>query len=846
MRSLLHSQHHLRREGAFGLCGPQGNRPGAARSALGAVGLISLFVFILFAPVQSAQSAVGGTSYRALHHVFGGGGGSAQRGSYRVDAIASGLGGISSHSASGVNNFAGYPGQITEEPSARDATYQVALNGSVSLTLAATDPDDDPLTFQLLSNPSHGTLTGTPPKLSYQADASFATFDEFTFAVHDGSFLSAPATVTFMATGGNAPPSIAPVPNQSVTEGQWLSFRVEVSDPDPPPQLLTISLGPGSPFGAAIDATTGVFTWTPTEAQAPAIYDFTVVVSDNGSPSLQATTQFRVTVAEENQSPILAPISDMSVPVGTEASFVAVGSDLDLPAQQVQFRLEPGAPSGAQIHPATGEFTWTPGPADAGNQYAITVVVQDNGAPPLSAKRTFTIGVPGIPPPPSNTPPVLSPIADFTAQRNQTIAFTAKAIDNDQPAQSLTFSLGLEAPGEARIDPGTGAFSWTVPGTQVAGDVLISVVVTDNGTPPLSASRTFKVTVSIPNTRPVLSEMPSGSITEGVTFTFPVLASDLDAPAQRLTYALGLGAPADASLDPITGVFSWTPAEEQGPGLYAIVLSVTDDGIPPLTTSGSFTITVLETNSAPVLALIPDQHVRAGETLRFTAHAIDADLPVQSLSFSLNQAPAGAAIDARTGLFTWTPPTNHPNGVVTLLVGVQDDALDPGRASREVRVEVVADSSTNAPRLHLTRESNSGLRLMIAGNPGSCFRVEFTTDLRRWDVLAVGAADDSGHLDLLEPLTPGTAGKWYRAVVVDCDAFGPPQWSGPFQVTQSVVRFPFRGNPNGCYVIEATVDFVTWTPVAVLQADTAGAGSFEVSISDRGARFFRALETSCP
>ena len=42
--------------------------------------------------------------------------------------------------------------------------------------------------------------------------------------------------------------------------------------------------------------------------------------------------------------------------------------------------------------------------------------------------------------------------------------------------------------------------------------------------------------------------------------------------------------------------------------------------------------------------------------LTFTATATDADLPANTLTFSLSGEPVGASIDPNTGVFTWTPP----------------------------------------------------------------------------------------------------------------------------------------------------------------------------------------------
>ena len=54
----------------------------------------------------------------------------------------------------------------------------------------------------------------------------------------------------------------------------------------------------GAPAGAAIDGATGVFSWTPTEAQGVGSYQFTVRVCDNGDPALCDEEEITVTVNE--------------------------------------------------------------------------------------------------------------------------------------------------------------------------------------------------------------------------------------------------------------------------------------------------------------------------------------------------------------------------------------------------------------------------------------------------------------------------------------------------------------------------------------------------------------------
>ncbi len=89
-----------------------------------------------------------------------------------------------------------------------------------------------------------------------------------------------------------------------------------------------------------------------------------------------------------------------------------------------------------------------------------------------------------------------------------------------------------------------------------------------------------------------------------------------------------------------------------------MTVTVTDSGTGNLLVdSETFTITVNDTNTAPVLDPIGNQSVDELATLTFTATATDSDIPADTLTFSLDAASlaAGMTIDANTGDFTWTP-----------------------------------------------------------------------------------------------------------------------------------------------------------------------------------------------
>jgi len=90
-----------------------------------------------------------------------------------------------------------------------------------------------------------------------------------------------------------------------------------------------------------------------------------------------------------------------------------------------------------------------------------------------------------------NAAPVLDSIGNKVVYLGQTLAFTATAHDADRPGQALTFSLDPVPPPGADITAG-GVFRWT---PLAAGTYSLTVRVTDNGTPPRSATETISVEV---------------------------------------------------------------------------------------------------------------------------------------------------------------------------------------------------------------------------------------------------------------------------------------------------------------------------------------------------------------
>lgn len=81
-------------------------------------------------------------------------------------------------------------------PTAYDQTVSTLPNNSVDITLTGYSPDSKPLTYIVIGSPLYGTLSGTPPNLTYTPNTDYIGPDSFTFTVDDGILDSTNATVS--------------------------------------------------------------------------------------------------------------------------------------------------------------------------------------------------------------------------------------------------------------------------------------------------------------------------------------------------------------------------------------------------------------------------------------------------------------------------------------------------------------------------------------------------------------------------------------------------------------------------------------------------------------------------
>lgn len=284
----------------------------------------------------------------------------------------------------------------------------------------------------------------------------------------------------------NYPPIITVASEYYVSPGGLLKFIIQAVDIDIPQQFITFSIS-NAPAGASINPDTGEFIW-----QVPSNYPVstnivTVFVTDDGIPPQTSQATFKIIVASENNPPIIEQIGDQIVDEGTTLNLLIHANDPDV-GHVLTYYLDQ-APQGAFINPNTGVFEWTPTELQGPGIYTITVRVTDSGIPPASSTMTFVVNVREV-----NQVPVILPVARHYLYVGEQMNLQMLASDSDVPVQKLTYSIEGNTPSGMTINPTNGVINW-IPTISQIGTNVITIKVSDDGSPSLSATRTIEIVV---------------------------------------------------------------------------------------------------------------------------------------------------------------------------------------------------------------------------------------------------------------------------------------------------------------------------------------------------------------
>lgn len=251
----------------------------------------------------------------------------------------------------------------------------VVAGQSYSFQPAASDPDQDALTYSIANRPTWATFSTSTGRLSGTPTATHVgNYPNIMISVSDAkASTSLPAFAINVQAAANRAPTISGSPSTTATVGSAYSFTPSASDPDSDTLGYTIQ---NRPAWASFDTATGRLSGTPASTNVGTFANVVISVSDGrASASLAA---FTITVSGgSNGAPTISGSPATSVNAGTQYSFQPSASDPD--GNTLTYSIQ-NRPTWATFSTTTGRLSGTPSTVHVGTHSNIVISVSDGTA----------------------------------------------------------------------------------------------------------------------------------------------------------------------------------------------------------------------------------------------------------------------------------------------------------------------------------------------------------------------------------------------------------------------------------------------------------------------------------
>jgi hypothetical protein len=557
-----------------------------------------------------------------------------------------------------------------DPPTGANVTLTTAEDTPVSVAIAATDPDDDALTYAVTTAPAHGTLSGTLPGGTYTPAANYHGTDQLTVTVSDGA-ASVVIRVDVTITPVNDAPAGA---DDALADDEDTILTIAAStllanDTDVDDDTLTIT-AVGDAAGGTVALVGANITFTPTP-DFLGTASFTYTLSDG---ALTDTATVTITVGGINDAPEAADdlvTTDEDTPLVIPAATL-LANDTDTEGQALTITAVADAVNGAVALVGT-DITFTPNEnfhGDASFVYTVT-----DGAEEDTAVVTVTVGT-------VNDPPVAVDDAITIAEDESLLLTTSTLLDNDTDLDVDVLTV------TAVSDPVNGTVA--LDGT----DITFTPTLDFNGTASfvytvsdgiVTDTATVVLTVQPGNDLPVATD-DSATTDEDVPLVIEgsvLVQNDTDVDGDTLT-VFDVRDPVNGTVDLEEQTVTFTPTPNFN-GTASFVYTVYDGD---QFDTATVTVTVGGTNDAPVAA--DDAATTDEDTLLVirTADLLgnDTDADGDTLTVTAVGDAVGGTVDLAGTDITFTPTANFA-GAATFTYTVSDGtASDTGL----VTVTVVA------------------------------------------------------------------------------------------------------------------------------------------------------------
>jgi hypothetical protein len=152
---------------------------------------------------------------------------------------------------------------------------------------------------------------------------------------------------------------------------------------------------------------------------------------------------------------------------------------------------------------------------------------------------------------------------------------------------------------------------------------------------------------------PTVTSQPNTEAIAGLPYSYQATATDPD--DHTLTYSL-LTAPAGMTVDPNTGLITWSP-QQSDLGNQAVLLQIADGHGGVIQQPFTVSTIVAPPNRPPLFTSTPIVQANVDTAYTYQATALDTD--GDPLTFSVVSGPMGLTIDGSSGLVQWTPTADE-------------------------------------------------------------------------------------------------------------------------------------------------------------------------------------------
>ncbi|MCH1928635.1 tandem-95 repeat protein [Shewanella sp. A25] len=510
----------------------------------------------------------------------------------------------------------------------------------LNITLTGLDIDGTIVSYTLVSQPSHGQLSGTGANRVYTPAANYFGPDSFTFSVtDDDSGVSALATIAITVADVND----LPVANaQSLTTNEDAPLNITLTGLDVDGSIVTYTVL-SNPSHGQLSGTGANLVYTPASNYFGSDSFTFRVTDDDGAQSAPATIV--INVSDVNDIPV-ANAQSLTTNEDVPLTITLTGTDVD--GTIASYTLV-GQPSHGQLSGTGANRVYTPAANYFGTDSFTFSVTDDDGG--VSAVATIAINVVSV-----NDVPVA--VDDVLTMEEDGGPVTVNVLGNDIDADgdALTVTSAIASSGQVSINP-DGSLRFT-PDVDFNGTVTITYIISDGkgGT----ATATVTITVTSVNDAPVAIDDVTSTLEE-TPVTIDVLANDTDddnrlIPSSVIITQMPLHGV--ISVSPTNGRVTYTPALNFN-GVDSFSYQVSDN-LNVSSNVASVTLNIIGVNDAP--QAISDV-VSTDEDLPVDIDILQNDVDIDGddldvSSIVIVQQPAHGQVSEQNGVLTFTPDTD--------------------------------------------------------------------------------------------------------------------------------------------------------------------------------------------